>query len=161
MRNGNTSRPSGTCAIPLPRHPVRVAILDLLAIEQYLPLATVQRTGRRLEQGRLAGAVGTEHSDDLPFVDLQADAANGHDRTVIGLDISHLQQAASSFAPSVRRDRPAVLPRSRAPRRRTNRQQTAVIDRHDPVGDLANESHVVFDHDQRDAKIMLDVLEPE
>ena len=42
-----------------------------------------------------------------------------------------------------------------------DRQQPAIVDRHNPVCDLADEIHVVLNHNQRDAEVDLDVFEPE
>ena len=96
--------PFGYMRYSLPCHPVRVAILDFPAIKKYPPLAAIEGTGCRLQQGRLACAVGAEHGNDLAFVDLQADTADSHDRTVVRLDIPHFEKrrrhpAASSATP--------------------------------------------------------------
>ena len=75
----------------LPRDPVRVVTLNLLPVEQHLPLATVERATRRFEQCRLARTVGAKHCNDLALINAQTHATNGHDRPIEGLDIAQLE----------------------------------------------------------------------
>ena len=84
--------PFGHVGNALARHPVGVAALDLLAIEQDPALVAVERAGRGFEQRGLAGAVRPEHGHDLALVDGETHAANGHDRTVVGLNVAQFKQ---------------------------------------------------------------------
>ena len=89
-RSGNTSRPSGTCAIAAcaRRRRGRLPWISSPSSEDApCPSAWIHGAGDRLEDRRLPRAVGAEEGDELPRAHLEADAADGHDRAVVGLDV--------------------------------------------------------------------------
>src|SRR4029077_8758935 len=61
--------------------------LERLAPELHPPRALDVDVGDRSQNRRLARAVGAEHGDDLPFLDLQRDAAQDLKVAVARIDV--------------------------------------------------------------------------
>ena len=83
---GKMRRPSGDCAMRMPRDLVRRQLGDVGAGEGDRAGAGARAAEDRHHQRRLAGAVGADQRDDLAFVDGDVDAVQRADVAVIGLD---------------------------------------------------------------------------
>ena len=59
-----------------------------------------QQSGHRLQDGGLTRAVGPDEGDYLPLVDLEGDALDGVDGSVIDVDVVHLQNGVHPLLPS-------------------------------------------------------------
>ena len=75
-----------------PGNPIRVAPLNFDTVEQDLPFTAVKCARSRFEQGRFSCSICAEYRDDLAFVNVQADAANRHDRPIVSLDVTQFEQ---------------------------------------------------------------------
>src|SRR5881409_387213 len=71
-----------------PRHLVGIAALDLAPRERHRALLRVHGARHRLQDGGLPRAVGAQDGDDGPLGHGEADAADGHDRAVVGLEVA-------------------------------------------------------------------------
>ena len=91
----------GNVADAEPHHPVRRQVVDGLALESHRATLGVQHAGNRAQHCRFAGAVGTQHGDDLALRDLQADAANRLDRAVESLDRGDVEQRRAHPSPPI------------------------------------------------------------
>jgi hypothetical protein len=93
----NRSRFSGTSARPwMTRFSTLAA--RCVAVEVDVPAGRQQPHDRR-QAGRLAGAVGADHGDDLPGAHLEADVVDRLDLAVVHPQVLHLQQRAHSTPP--------------------------------------------------------------
>ena len=61
--------------------------VNLRAVKGDRALARLDDAGDGLQQGRLAGAIGADQSDDLAFLDGQSDAMQHFDFAVTGMDV--------------------------------------------------------------------------
>ena len=82
---------------------VGVLALNFLTFQYDLALFRVHDARDGLHQRRLASAVCAQNGNNLAFRHLDGNAANGHDRTVEGLDVLHGQNGcwrvhAASFS---------------------------------------------------------------
>src|SRR5690606_19980631 len=90
--------PLGYVAQPALDDVCGVARGDALAVELDRPLERVDDARNRLQDRRLAGAIGPEDGRDLAFAHLQADPADGLDRAVGALDVEQLQDGLAHGA---------------------------------------------------------------
>src|SRR5690606_34751015 len=90
--------PLGYVAQPALHDVCGVARGDVLAVELDRSLERVDDARNRLQDRRLAGAVGPEDGRDLAFAHLQADPADGLDRTIGALDVEQLQDGLAHGA---------------------------------------------------------------
>ena len=75
------------------RHDVgRLAFLDGLTVECYASFLWIHDPGYGSQYGCFACTVGAEDRHDMVFLDVQANATNGRDRTVIGFDVADPEQ---------------------------------------------------------------------
>src|SRR5476651_2348154 len=81
----------GHVADAQPHDLVGVHALDLAALEGDRALLRVHDAADGFQYGRLAGAIGAQDSDDVALGHVEADAADRHDRTVVGLDVGGLE----------------------------------------------------------------------
>ena len=73
---------------------------DIRAVEPHRPRLDRRQAGDRLDQRRLARAVGTEHRDDLARCDAQRRAVDDrHAGIVAGDEIAHLERGAHARLP--------------------------------------------------------------
>ena len=104
----------------------------------------------RLQEGRLAGAVGADDGDRLALVEREVDAEQRLEVAVEGGELARLEQRAACI-------RPRCPCRSRAPPARPSRARLALGDlaaeiEHDqPVDHGEQRMHDVLDPDDRDA----------
>src|SRR5436190_11270913 len=86
---------------------------DVGAGELDAALPRVDDPGDRLQDRRLAGTVGTEHRADAALLDREADAADGANRPVRGLDVEELEDAHRATSAATRRsdDTSSAAPR--------------------------------------------------
>src|SRR5690606_19061997 len=89
---GEHLAPFGHMGDALAGYPVRIAAADLAAKEADGALLRIDGAGDGLEYGGLAGAVAAQDGDDAARMDVQADAADGHDRAVVSLDVADAEQ---------------------------------------------------------------------
>ena len=80
LRNGKTSRPSGTWLMPRRIDLVRVHAPDFAAFEYDAALLRVHDAGNGFQHGGLASAVGAEDRDDAALRHVKGHAADGHDQ---------------------------------------------------------------------------------
>ena len=109
----NTRRPSGDWAIAFDMMSWVGKMGDVFAAIDDLALASLGIAADRHHQGRLAGAVGADHRDDLALVDVHVDAFERLDLAVEGVNPPNDQQRLG-IRPVLRSD----LPRCRRVRRR-------------------------------------------
>jgi hypothetical protein len=71
---------------------VRHQAVDALAPEPHAPGSRPVEAGDRLQQGALAGAVGTDDGDDLTVVDPECDAVDGRNSAEVPRKLVDLEQ---------------------------------------------------------------------
>ncbi len=110
---------------------------DVLAGEAHRALRWVSRSGDRLEQRRLAGAVGAEQGDDLALVDVEVEPEQDLHGPVGRVEVSHLEERliASLVARGVICHHSRALPRSR----RSRPRRVVLVDVRFVVGHQARE----------------------
>src|SRR5262249_27043561 len=86
-----------------------VALAPGLVTEDRQIAVVLREAEDRVERGALAGAVGTDQSEDAPFIDAKIDAVQ-RDRAAVGLaEAARFDQCHSVSAP-LRRSASAALP---------------------------------------------------
>ena len=66
---------------------------DVLPVEDDFSFSYGKQSCERLEQGRLAGAVGPDEADDLPSVDFKANVPNNASRSVTHVEVFNFEQS--------------------------------------------------------------------
>src|SRR6202008_4997207 len=89
---------------------------DVVPVEEHLAGTGVDETGHRLQERRLAGAVGAEEGDDLAFVDLEVDTEEDLHRPVGDVESLALDELSGGTPSSGRAQRrpPESAPPTRA-----------------------------------------------
>src|SRR5699024_3214638 len=78
---------------------VRLPAGDVLSQHLHLALGGVVHAGNDVEQGTLAGAVGTDDADDLAGVDLHADVRQSHQTAETLSDVFCFQNSLTHWRP--------------------------------------------------------------
>jgi hypothetical protein len=118
---------------------------DVLALVQHGPLPRPQQARDSVEQSRLSGPVGPEHSDDLARIDAQVDVSDGTDRAVVGVDAPNIENRGVRLAvldAEVSLDNCWVL-LDRG--RRAARNEPSEVENVHGVGDTHDHTEIVFD----------------
>src|ERR1700722_14017299 len=66
---------------------------DVLSVEDDFSFSYGQQTCERLEQGRLAGTVWSDETDDLPAIHFEANVPNNTSRSVTHVEVFDFEQS--------------------------------------------------------------------